>query len=844
MSDQSSETGGAVATPPPAPPLPPPSSASLAANAIARFAQRNIGYGARVSTSPYEDIDSSPTPGLSLPKIPRSDHEISSSHTGLREIAPFARTWKSQLVPPGVDRATANIDRSPVATRYASHKTGIEITSLDISPCRTRAVLAGRDILKTVTVDASTCIEDSNLRDNIVRYATTHQPAAGKISAKHKDLLAAFDVKWSHGEFDSTIATAASNGQIVVYDLNRAGVELARLHEHTRQVHRLGFNPFRGNLLLSGSQDGTTRLWDLRALTGERSVMTCQSKRYPGNSEGIRDLRWSPTNGEEFAVGTDRGVVQRWDIRKESSPSLSVKAHDQTVNAVDWHPHGKYLASGSADQTISIWDFSSSDRKMKHSWQIEAPQNVTRLRWRPASWSTAGHAPGSWQCTQLAASYGVEDPQIHVWDLRRPFVPARIVKRYDGPPTDMLWHSEDLLWSVDSTGTFNQTDVKLAPNPMDGSCITPMDVSPQGTMFLASSGKGQRRRKSLEDVTNNLLRIQRGEVSGSGGNSTAHSSSPGSHEEPSLLGSAFRNRRSKFPSSSKPTRTMDSTTPPGSEDVLPLEQSLHPRNLFHNQQALHFGQLPGGVGDVNPFKFRARHYKAPPESHASNRSFNLHLDLEKAMLRNARVADYTGDYRLGQTWRILAFGVKTELAARAESSYQKRQQASIDQASEEAKAVQDSTTPGLNDFSLATTTLDDPSSLIDPTQTDITLPEPAEKVEFLGGDARTESPASSPVSVSQIEKPQDHPTEVEMPFQPLNLDEEIKFDDYDDSAVMNSPTSSISSARSMEKGKGKTLPALELPMIANELAEQEGAVFDPHISLPFKIVEPPTSRGT
>jgi WD repeat-containing protein 24 len=99
----------------------------------------------------------------------------------------------------------------------------------------------------------------------------------------------------------------------------------------------------------------------LRRLAGERSVMTCQSlNRFSGNSDGIRDLRWSPTNGVEFAIGTDNGTIQRWDIRRDNAPLLKINAHEKTCNAVDWHPDGKHIASGGADKNIKVWDFSSS----------------------------------------------------------------------------------------------------------------------------------------------------------------------------------------------------------------------------------------------------------------------------------------------------------------------------------------------------------------------------------------------------------------------------------------------------------------------------------------------------
>ncbi len=175
---------------------------------------------------------------------------------------------------------------SPLSSQSTTHKTGISIAALDISPQRTHAVVAGREIFKTIRVAEATCAEEVNLRAAIVTYASTHHSGFPGQSSRLRDNLAAVDVKWSHGQYSSCIATAAANGRVQLYDINRAGVELASLHEHHRQVHKLAFNPHQGAYLLSASQDATVRLWDLRALMGGRSALSFRSARkYATNAE-------------------------------------------------------------------------------------------------------------------------------------------------------------------------------------------------------------------------------------------------------------------------------------------------------------------------------------------------------------------------------------------------------------------------------------------------------------------------------------------------------------------------------------------------------------------------------
>lgn len=572
--------------------------------------------------------------------------------------------------PQGIQEPPTDYLRSPASLeRTTQHKTGIPIAALDISPRGTHAVLAGRDILKTIQVEDFTCAEDFNLRTNIIAYAATHETSAGTISARHRDQLAAQDVKWSHGNFGSTIATAAANGNIVVYDINRPGVEIARLHEHSRQVHRLGFNPHAPQLMVSGSQDSTVRLWDLRKLAREKSVMTCQSvNKFSGNSDGIRDLRWSPTNGVEFAIGTDNGTIQRWDIRRDNAPLLKINAHEKTCNAIDWHPDGQHIASGGADQNIKVWDFSSSDRRMKHLWQIRAPQVVVNVRWRPSSSSSDKEVSTNGHCTQIATSYDQQETKIHIWDFRRPHIPFREVNRYDTAATAILWKSESLLWSVGSAGMFTQTDIHFATKTSDRQSPNTVDIAPDGRLLFFLQ-KRERRRMSIKDMFDDLDQQNQRQNSSSEKVSSNHSTTHGSSEEPNLLSSSFKNRQRKHPGSLKSPKSLAGTptSARSSGPIQRLDTSLHQKEMFHSAQAAGIGRI-GGLSHYDAFEVYAREYQSPPPPPTDNSECNRHHQIADALRYNGGIAAQVGEYQLSGTWKVIAKAVESELAARAEKN--------------------------------------------------------------------------------------------------------------------------------------------------------------------------------
>ncbi|KAJ3152719.1 WD repeat-containing protein 24 [Geranomyces michiganensis] len=151
------------------------------------------------------------------------------------------------------------------------------------------AVVAGREVLKIVAVYTNDVKEVLNLR------------AGAKVSTN----FAIQDVKWGNSFAKSTVATAASNGAVIIWDLNRPNVhKLERiLTEHTRAVNRISFHPTEPVLLLSASQDGSMRLWDLRAKSIARNA-------FEGRAESVRDVQFSPTNPHEFVAAFENGNIQ------------------------------------------------------------------------------------------------------------------------------------------------------------------------------------------------------------------------------------------------------------------------------------------------------------------------------------------------------------------------------------------------------------------------------------------------------------------------------------------------------------------------------------------------------
>lgn len=157
-------------------------------------------------------------------------------------------------------------------------------------------VVAGREILRILRVEYN----------EISEVATLRQPGEQR---KHFQ----YDVKWGTLHQKDTIATAGTNGTICLYDA-KVGVLDRQLREHGRQVHKIAFNPVDGRLLLSASQDGTIKLWDLRERNSRFTFV--------GRADAVRDVQFNAGNVVEFAAAFDNGTVQVYITIERPFPSV------------------------------------------------------------------------------------------------------------------------------------------------------------------------------------------------------------------------------------------------------------------------------------------------------------------------------------------------------------------------------------------------------------------------------------------------------------------------------------------------------------------------------------------
>jgi protein suppressor of PHYA-105 1 len=100
--------------------------------------------------------------------------------------------------------------------------------------------------------------------------------------------------------------------------------------------------------LVSGSDDGTVKLWSVHS---EASTATIETK------VNVCSVQFSPTNSNLVAFGSANYRVYLYDLRNTSLPLSSIAGHSKAVSYVRFLD-GEQLVSASTDSTLRLWDVS------------------------------------------------------------------------------------------------------------------------------------------------------------------------------------------------------------------------------------------------------------------------------------------------------------------------------------------------------------------------------------------------------------------------------------------------------------------------------------------------------
>ncbi|XP_066247977.1 GATOR2 complex protein WDR24 [Euwallacea similis] len=332
------------------------------------------------------------------------------------------------------------------------------VNALALNRDFTQVVVGGRNVFKVYQIGDDRFKEVCNLR-----------------SLKHLNLnFSCNDVAWSLSD-DHYVATAATNGHVCVWNLSRIGKAMQEqdYQDHKRTVNKVNFHATEPYKLISGSQDGTMRYFDIRV---KNAVSVFYS-----NTESVRDVQFSPHNSYTFSAVSENGSVQIWDVRKPDKLQVQFTAHSGPVFACDWHPEATWVATASRDKTIKVWDLTN---KPTLEYTIHTIASIGCVKWRPQ------------HKYQIASCALVIDCSINIWDIRRPYIPYAAFNEHRDIASGVAWRGDpNVFLSSGRDNTLYHHSFNDAQKPAS-------KANPQG-ITVNAKGEIVNCRKVVSTITNN-----------------------------------------------------------------------------------------------------------------------------------------------------------------------------------------------------------------------------------------------------------------------------------------------------------------------------------------------------
>ena len=326
------------------------------------------------------------------------------------------------------------------------------INTISTNRDSTQIVVAGRQVFKILDIHDGSFSEKLNLR-------------VGRINLN----FSITDVLWHHLD-DNTIATAAGNGAVTLWDLNKTSRAKQDhvFYDHKRTVNKICFHPTDSSILLSGSQDGTINHFDWR----KKLVAT----KFFARSDSIRDVQFNPFERNLFAAACESGGIQLWDLRKPDHSLFQFTGHFGPVFSLDWHPDDRsWLGTGGRDKKIKVWNINSKGDAI-HC--VSTIAEVACVRWRPR---------GKFHIASCAL---VVDHHVSVWDIRRPYIPFAAFAEHTDCATDIIWHKEaETLLTCSKDFTLYQHAFQDAIRPADHAPPVGLGISCRGDVCNAYSNQ-------------------------------------------------------------------------------------------------------------------------------------------------------------------------------------------------------------------------------------------------------------------------------------------------------------------------------------------------------------------
>jgi WD40 repeat protein len=225
-----------------------------------------------------------------------------------------------------------------------------------------------------------------------------------------------------------TLATGSTDQTVILWDLSdrahprRLGPPLTG---HTEAVDVVAFSPD-GRTLATGSTDRTVILWDLSDRAHPRRLgppLTGHINTVDVFGFGLSGAVAFSPNGRTLATNGDYGTVILWDLSDRTRPRrlgepvsvfTGLSSYDLSMDSYSmaFSPDGRTLATGSTDQTVTLWDVTEPTRLRRLD---QPPTGRAELAMHTVAFSPDGRTVATRSTNQTVILWDVTEPTEPRW---------------------------------------------------------------------------------------------------------------------------------------------------------------------------------------------------------------------------------------------------------------------------------------------------------------------------------------------------------------------------------------------------------------------------------------------